>query len=856
MKTVRIIMTFLFCLSVIFLTVSTTQPVNAELSSGDAAVFSQNNITGWNPGECIPSDDTTTTTASGNVSVCNANLPSETVKMLEDAGVKKKAQENMERYKHAEEKTGVAWQAIAALHWREGSMDPGSSISNGEPLSSGGCYTNIDGFQICSDPNEDAVAAAKSLLEDGRSVYNVDIVSNPGMDSYGYAFLAYNRGSMYKCNGNVSYDKSPYVMNYYDKDHWEMTWLNGADDTDCNGRILNNVGGSVNQQLGALTVLAYLCGEDSSASSSTKNSSSSSKASKSSSQKSSSGSKSSSSKSSSKAKAKSKSSSNSGNGLTKEQAQKIADYYNSSNVPNDASAGIPPQQSGCASAKENCVAFSAWFVNALTDVAEKGTNPTRGNGLDVAGNLAADYNLKSGKTPKPYAVFSNPSGTPVNGSSNHTGIVVGVDGNEVITIEAACGGWMGENDGLAHVFKYTMPQSGMLYAYLDGHLDNDAISKILGGEFDNGSSCTTYEGDYPQYTQETDHTCGPASMAMLATVAAGRDILESDVVNIIGDDNAYVNTVGSGMASLDQKVGDKYGFTVESVDVSGLANKDIAAKMKEYLNKGYMIHMSGCGPTISPTGGCHYTGMFKINGDKVLLADSAGGAYNNREVNLVEYVTSGYHGDAFSAIKGDGSSSGSCSADYGVNEPTICSDQNYSSDSGTLRSGGFTSVDEADKKVMDPYRTLSTSQEGEWDKYHITAGTPYNCFSFSNYFITKYTTIKDFYGVPGVDGGGYAEEFYNIYHEDYPEITLSSKPSPYSVAGCGSKYYAGDGSPSHTFIVLGVDATKNSMIYGEAAYGSGLGGINAGEIGLDSGDPYRVGSGCKYADFSKYVKGI
>ncbi|MDO5451470.1 MAG: hypothetical protein Q4F56_00050 [Candidatus Saccharibacteria bacterium] len=542
----------------------------------------------------------------------------------------------------------------------------------------------------------------------------------------------------------------------------------------------------------------------------------------------------------------------SGNGLTKEQAQKIADYYNSDSVPNDESAGIPPKQRDCASAKENCVAFSAWFVNALTDVAKKGTNPTRGNGLEVAGNLAADYDLKSGSTPKPFAVFSNPSGTKVNGSSNHTGIVVGVDGDEVITIEAACGGWTGENDGLAHVFKYTMPQSGITYTYLDDHLDSDTISKILGGKFDNGSGCTTYEGDYPQYTQETDHTCGPTSMAMLATVAAGRDIFESDVINVIGNDNAYVQTVGPGMVELDKKVGDKYDFTVESVDVSGLSNNDIAAKMKEYLNKGYMIHMSGCGIKISPTGGCHYTGMFKINGDKVLLADSAGNSYNNREVNLVDYVTSGYHGDAFSAIKGNGSSQ-SCS--LSSSSPEICSGQD-SGGSGGIKSGGFSLVEEADKAIMEPYRNLATNRPGEWDAYHITASTPYNCFSFSNYFITKYTSISSFYGVPGVDGGGYAEEFYNLYHGEYPGITLSDKPTPYSVAGCGSKYYAGDGSPSHTFIVLGVDAAKNTMIYGEAAYGAGLGGVNAGEISLDAGDPYRVGSGCKYADFSKYVKGF
>ncbi|MBR3248539.1 hypothetical protein IKF89_00715 [Candidatus Saccharibacteria bacterium] len=160
-------------------------------------------------------------------------------------------------------------------------------------------------------------------------------------------------------------------------------------------------------------------------------------------------------------------------GLTEAQAQKIADYYNADSTP----LGSGYYQG----TKENCVAFSGWFVANLTDLTGGNTdNPTRGDGLDTAGNLAADYHLETSDKPIAFSVFSNPGGTVVHGSDNHTGIVVGVEGDEVITIEAAWGGWRGKSDGLAYVWRYSMPESGILYADLNGHINTDKLSEILG----------------------------------------------------------------------------------------------------------------------------------------------------------------------------------------------------------------------------------------------------------------------------------------------------------------------------------------------------------------------------------------
>ncbi len=399
-------------------------------------------------------------------------------------------------------------------------------------------------------------------------------------------------------------------------------------------------------------------------------------------------------------------------------------------------------------------------------------------------------------------------------------------------------------------FKSYQGILGHMHVPDNDHTDPGNIWPMVQKAID--GNCTTYDGEYPEYFQWGqswsgvpynggtigDSGCGPSSMAMIATAVAGTDIFPNDVVDVTSPHGIYVYTSGPGMSALDQKVGEKYGFEVVNVDYSNL--DDAERKMRQYLEDGYMLHFSGAGSAPFTSGG-HYVGAFAIDGDTVKVADSNLG---NRDYNLHDLVHAGLHGGAFSASRKGNSSRNTCDNDY-------CSEGNEGS-----HSGGFTSVEEVDSQIMDPYRDLAANHPEEWSKYHITAGTPYNCFSFSNYFITKYTSMSSFYGVPGVDGGGYAEEFYNLYHNEYPELTLSNTPTPFSVAGCGDKYYAGGNSASHTFIVLGVNEQAGTMIYGQAAYGSGPAGIVAGEVSLDANDPYHVGPGCQYTDFSKYVTGL
>ncbi len=199
--------------------------------------------------------------------------------------------------------------------------------------------------------------------------------------------------------------------------------------------------------------------------------------------------------------------------------------------------------------------------------------------------------------------------------------------------------------------------------------DNSGITAIAGGS---STSCTTYEGDYPEYYQGGqswsgvpydggnigDSGCGPSSMAMIATAVAGVDIFPNDVVDITGPHGNYVYTSGSGMTALDKVVGEKYGFEVIDVGYSSLS--DAIQKMRQYLEDGYMLHFSGAGGAPF-TGGGHYVGAFAINGDMVKVADSNLG---NKDYNINDLVYAGLHGGSFSASRGNNSSRNTCDNDY------------------------------------------------------------------------------------------------------------------------------------------------------------------------------------------------
>ena len=128
-------------------------------------------------------------------------------------------------------------------------------------------------------------------------------------------------------------------------------------------------------------------------------------------------------------------------GMTLEQGIKFMQDYksNPSNVQyiGGAARGCP------GGPLSNCVSFSAYFINKYTNI--KGfMSGSTGNGSTVVANIIArNPDIENGHTPRPYAIFSTPSGSMMCGAvkCGHTGVILGVDTarGKVVVGEAGCG---------------------------------------------------------------------------------------------------------------------------------------------------------------------------------------------------------------------------------------------------------------------------------------------------------------------------------------------------------------------------------------------------------------------------------
>lgn len=201
-------------------------------------------------GACLPSGTTVTAGSVPNPTPQAAQLPQETLDRIEQFDLRGRAEQNMERYAHAEEQTGVPWYVVAALHYREGGMRGEASVLNGQPLT-GYAYVNIDGQTVGANPKDDAVNAANALKRLAAGVYDVDVTRDDlTLQDWGWAYLSYNRGYLFKRAG-VSYTESPYVMNGFDAQHMNMRWSSA-----------DTVSGVDGNKIGALAAMTYLSGQN------------------------------------------------------------------------------------------------------------------------------------------------------------------------------------------------------------------------------------------------------------------------------------------------------------------------------------------------------------------------------------------------------------------------------------------------------------------------------------------------------------------------------------------------------------------------------------------------------------------
>ena len=346
-----------------------------------------------------------------------------------------------------------------------------------------------------------------------------------------------------------------------------------------------------------------------------------------------------------------------------------------------------------------------------------------------------------------------------------------------------------------------------------------------------GANCNSFEGDYPQYYQgnysESDHEnskedwtgipygqgtvsssgCGPTSMAMLATVASGQDVYPQDVIRLTKSTGSYTTTSPT---ELDPIVGKEYGFEVVNETYS--SKSDAYNKMKDYLSKGYMIHLSGDGyyeglSTYATAG--HYIGVFSIDGsgDKVWIANSA---TKNSERSL-QSVADFIHNGVFTAIKGGGGG-GACF--------------NYCNGNSRVGDGGLTF--EQAKTFMMHYgaNKNNSSANAVGSLWNFCNGGGSNCVTFSAFFMYKFTNIPN----KGATGNG--NQVVDTVVGWNVGATRGTEPQVWAIVST---------DPIHTAVVLGHHDGKWIVGHASCKY-DGKGEGNGGNGSLD-GDNKGGGSG-------------
>jgi hypothetical protein len=119
-------------------------------------------------------------------------------------------------------------------------------------------------------------------------------------------------------------------------------------------------------------------------------------------------------------------------GLTLEEATQLMAVYRAEGeefLQTRYGAGGPGRCTG--GKADNCVGFSTYFVNKFTTFQEY----ARGDGVDTAGSMATMMEKELTKTPTVYSVVSGPG----SGSAGHTFVVLGIQGDQAVIGEAACG---------------------------------------------------------------------------------------------------------------------------------------------------------------------------------------------------------------------------------------------------------------------------------------------------------------------------------------------------------------------------------------------------------------------------------
>lgn len=251
-------------LASLVITLALLSPAAAQTTTDSNSYFMDQDILVYNPKDlrtpvCTADGGFTSSLDPGLTNAATKpSLPNSTLQQLEKGGWRQKAEKNKEAYLEGERASGIPWTVIAAVHYREASMSPSQSIANGQPITGAG-YRSIDGQKIGRTLKEDAAIAAQAFKDKAKLVYGVSLSAQSSTEDWAKAFLAYNRGFMYR-NWNETFDRSPYVMNGFDDKHLNMQWIQADSFVKPGGKRLNNLAGKTEGRPGALAMMTFLGG--------------------------------------------------------------------------------------------------------------------------------------------------------------------------------------------------------------------------------------------------------------------------------------------------------------------------------------------------------------------------------------------------------------------------------------------------------------------------------------------------------------------------------------------------------------------------------------------------------------------
>lgn len=332
-------------------------------------------------------------------------------------------------YSAAAAKVGIPWEMLAVVHFRETRLAK-TNPANGQGIyqdfaRAGGSYppgpVSDEEFQRQTD------WAAKFLLEKAGS--KGEALKKSEDDAVKYTFFAYNGlAGVYKKQAlSLGFSQeqadngegSPYVMNKADEKRDPTTNPTGW------GQIKSD-GGSIqypaNQDHGAFVMYASLRGNATSCGNSADK-----------------------------------------GGLTKEQATKFVINYGANKDNFTANTLGKDLWEMCNGGGSNCVSFSYFFNKAFTNLP---AGPGDGHGANIVKALAAK-GAKTGTEPKVFSTFSWSGGEQGYG---HTGIVLGIHGDEYIVGHASCG-----NQGIGPGDGHTFGKYGGSAIIMVGKKDNPKI---------------------------------------------------------------------------------------------------------------------------------------------------------------------------------------------------------------------------------------------------------------------------------------------------------------------------------------------------------------------------------------------